>query len=171
MYTVASSRSSTSALHPVPADMAFSPELQLTVTPRVTQSVFGVGLSADDPGTTTEPCRTVTLLTAPAGPAGPPGPAGPAGPCGPTGPAGSWPGAKSERRSERFATLAEFTALFRSFAFVTALGLSWSVPTLFRGSALIAATLVPVSATRSAMQATTIAGEGRQRKMLRMSAP
>ena len=37
----------------------------------------------DDPGTVTEPCRTVTLLTSPAGPAGPAAPAGPAGPAGP----------------------------------------------------------------------------------------
>jgi len=83
MYTVASSRSSESALQPVPAEIAFSPELQFTATPRVTHSVFGVGLSPDDPGTVTEPCRTVTLLTSPAGPAGPAAPAGPAGPAGP----------------------------------------------------------------------------------------
>src|SRR5262245_42620576 len=104
MYTVASSRSSASALQPVPADIAFSPELQLVFTVRVTQRVFGVGLSDADPGTDTDAWRTVTGPTTPAGPAGPvapAAPAGPAGPCGPTGPAGSWPGAKSERSRDQ----------------------------------------------------------------------
>ena len=48
---------------------------------------------------------------------------GPAGPCGPT---EIWPAAKSTARSEAFFTFAELTALF----------FSWTVPTLFRGSAV-----------------------------------
>jgi hypothetical protein len=52
--------------------------------------------------------------------------------------------------------------LFLSFGFVTAPVLSWAVPTEFGASACTAATLVPVSATSSAMQATTIAGDGRR---------
>jgi hypothetical protein len=47
---------------------------------------------------------------------------------------------------------------------VTALSLIWSVPTLFRGSAETAATLVPPSATSRAMQATTIDGDSLRRR-------
>ena len=43
IQTVASSRSLTSALQPVPAEIAFSPEAQSTERPRVIQVVFGVG--------------------------------------------------------------------------------------------------------------------------------
>ena len=127
---------------------------------------------------------------APDGPRGPAGPAGPAGPCGPVGPAGSWPGAKSTRVSELFATFAELTALFAIFGFVTeallilaattallaifaavtALFLSCGVPTLLFASWLTAATLVPPSETRRAKQATIIAGDGRRRRV-RISDP
>jgi hypothetical protein len=104
---------------------------------------------------------TRSIWLTPGGPAGPAAPVAPAGPCGPVGPAGSWPGAKSARTSDRFATFADVTTLFLSFAFVTAPFRSWAVPTLFLGSWLTAATLVPPSATPSAMQARTNAGEGR----------
>ena len=53
-------------------------------------------------------------------------PDAPGGPCGPAGPAGIWPGAKSAARRVAFLTFAELTALF----------LSCTVPTLFRGSAV-----------------------------------
>jgi hypothetical protein len=66
--------------------------------------------------------------------------------------------------------LAELTALFASFGFVTAAFLSCGVPTLFRASWLTAATLVPPSATRSARHATIIAGDGRRTRFL-MSSP
>src|SRR5205085_10601508 len=56
-------------------------------------------------------------------PVAPGGPCGPAGPCGPL---GIWPGAKSTARSEAFFTFAELTALF----------FSCTVPTLLRGSAV-----------------------------------
>jgi hypothetical protein len=62
---------------------------------------------------------------------------------------------------ELLATFAPLTALALIFGPVTAFFLSCLAPTLFRGSAWIAATLVPPSANASAMQATTIAGEGR----------
>jgi hypothetical protein len=52
--------------------------------------------------------------------------------------------------SEWFLTLLEMTALF----------LSWLVPTLPLGRALITATPVPVVARKSATQATIIAGDG-----------
>ena len=94
----------------------------------------------------------------------------PGGPCGPVGPAGSWPGAKSDRSSDLFATFAELIALFLIFGFVTALFLSCGVPTLFLASCVAAAMLVPPSATSSARQATTIAGEGRRKSFL-MSYP
>ena len=90
----------------------------------------------------------------------------PAGPCGPTGPAGSWPGAKSDRSSERFATFEELTALLRIFGFVTAPLTSCGVLTVLRPSWVTAATLVPPSATRSARQATTMAGDGRRNRFL-----
>jgi hypothetical protein len=74
--------------------------------------------------------------------------------------------------SDWFATFVEFTELFLSFAFVTAaflifgvvtaLFLSCAVPTLFLATWLTAATPVPPSATSSAIQATTIAGDGRR---------
>jgi hypothetical protein len=66
--------------------------------------------------------------------------------------------------------LAELTALFASFGFVTALFFSCGVPTLFLASWLTAATLVPPSATSSAMHATIIAGDGRRTRFL-MSSP
>jgi hypothetical protein len=44
---------------------------------------------------------------------------------------------------------------------VTAPALSWTGPTEFGARAFTAATLVPPSATISAMHATTIAGDGR----------
>ncbi len=60
------------------------------------------------------------------------------------------------------------TALFLIFGVVTALLLSCDVPTLFAANWLTAATLVPPSATSSATEATTIAGEGRwSRRILR----
>jgi hypothetical protein len=62
------------------------------------------------------------------------------------------PDLKSALTSERFLTFAEVTALF----------FSWGVPTLFRASCETAAMLVPVSATNSATQATTRAGDGRR---------
>jgi hypothetical protein len=66
--------------------------------------------------------------------------------------------------------LTDVTALLASFAFVTAFGLSCAVPTLFLASWLTAAKLVPPSDTRSAIQATIIAGDGR-RGSLRMMSP
>jgi poly(3-hydroxybutyrate) depolymerase len=48
-----------------------------------------------------------------------------------------------------------------TFEEMTAFFLSCFVPTLFRGNAWIAATLVPASATPRAIQAITIAGDGR----------
>ncbi len=84
-------------------------------------------------------------------PAGPADPAGPGGPCTPLGPLGIWPDLKSRANSDPFLTLAETTALF----------LSWSVPMLLRGTATAtAAMLVPPSATSSAIEATTIDGDG-----------
>jgi hypothetical protein len=62
---------------------------------------------------------------------------------------------------ELLATFAPFTAFALIFRPVTAFFFSCLAPTLFRGSAWIAATLVPPSATVRARQATTIAGEGR----------
>ena len=59
------------------------------------------------------------------------------------------------------AILAPVTLRFLIFAAVTAFALIWAVPTEFGASAVTAATLVPVSATPSAMHATTIAGDGR----------
>jgi hypothetical protein len=62
------------------------------------------------------------------------------------------------------ALLASFdalTALFLIFGVVTALLLSCEVPTLLAANWLTAATLVPPSATSSAMEATTNAGDGR----------
>src|SRR5829696_198832 len=95
----------------------------------------------------------------PAGPAGPAAPAGPAGPCGPGAPAGTWPALKSARTREPFATLRLVTALF----------LSWAVPTLLFGSvAWYAATPVPVSANISARHAITMDGVGRIRRMTLM---
>jgi hypothetical protein len=58
---------------------------------------------------------------------------------------------KSTASSERFFTFAEMTALL----------FSWGVPTLNSGTLPTAAMLVPPSATSSAIEATTIAGDGR----------
>ena len=73
--------------------------------------------------------------------------------------------------SERFSTLepviafrailAPVTFAFLIFAAVTAFGLICAVPTELGASAVTAATLVPVSAMPRAMQAMTIAGDGR----------
>jgi hypothetical protein len=58
---------------------------------------------------------------------------------------------KSTASSDLFLTFADTTALLRS----------WTVPTLFLGTSWdTAATLVPPSATSSARQATTMAGDG-----------
>jgi F0F1-type ATP synthase assembly protein I len=54
------------------------------------------------------------------------------------------------------------TALFLILALVTALSFSCGVPTLFLATCVAAAMPVPLSATRSARHATTIAGEGRR---------
>jgi hypothetical protein len=62
-------------------------------------------------------------------------------------------------------------ALFRIFGFVTAPVLSCRGPTLLGASWLTAAKLVPVNATRRAMQATTMAGDGRRRSKSRMDTP
>jgi hypothetical protein len=97
----------------------------------------------------------------PVGPRAPAAPAGPGGPTGPRGPAGIWPLAKSMRSSEWFFTLPVVTAFAAIFEFVTALFLSWAVPTLFRAS-VTAAALVPASETSSAMQAITVAGDSRR---------
>jgi hypothetical protein len=81
--------------------------------------------------------------------------------------------------SERLRTLRPVTALLRSFGFVTAPLFSSDVltafgricagPTEFRGASTVtAATLVPPSATSSARQATTIAGDGRCSRSLCM---
>jgi hypothetical protein len=59
------------------------------------------------------------------------------------------------------AILADVTALLAIFAAVTALFFSCALPTLFFGTAWTAAMLVPVSAMSSAVQAMTIAGDGR----------
>jgi hypothetical protein len=53
-------------------------------------------------------------------------------------------------------------------AVVTAFALICAVPTEFGASAETAATLVPVSATRRAMHATTMAGDGLWRINLSM---
>src|SRR5919198_4187173 len=91
----------------------------------------------------------------PAGPAGPAGPCGPAGPAGPAGPRGICPDLKSARSKDPFLTFEETTAL----------SLSWSVPTLFLGTATAtAATPVPPRATSSASAATTIDGDGLMRR-------
>ena len=60
-----------------------------------------------------------------------------------------------------FAIFAEFTALPAIFGAVTALFLIFAVPTLLSGTFATAATPVPPSAASSAIDATTIAGEGR----------
>jgi hypothetical protein len=66
------------------------------------------------------------------------------------------------------AILALVTALLAILAAVTALFLSCAVPTLFFGTeASTAAMLVPVRATSNALHATTIAGDGARRMMLR----
>src|SRR5919197_3646491 len=106
---------------------------------------------------------------APAGPAGPAGPrspvaprapaapAGPAGPRSPRGPRGSCPALKSLLSNERGFTLGD----------VTAFALSCAVPTLLRGMRSWAYA-PPPSASSSAMNATTIAGDGRCDVMCRM---
>ena len=81
-------------------------------------------------------------------------PEAPGGPAGPCGPAGIWPRAKSAARREASFTFAELTALF----------FSWTVPTLFRGSALETAKAVPLSEITRATDATTSAGEGGRRR-------
>jgi hypothetical protein len=58
---------------------------------------------------------------------------------------------KSTASSDRFFTFAEMTALL----------FSWGVPTLSSGTLTTAAIPVPLSATSSAIEATTIAGAGR----------
>jgi hypothetical protein len=106
--------------------------------------------------------------------------------------AGSTPDAKSELVSVPLATFALVTALLAIFAEVTALlaifadvtallailaevtalFFSWALPTLFFGTvASTAAMLVPVSAISSAVQAITIAGDGRCRMILRTLNP
>src|SRR6476619_149743 len=160
-----SSRPAASVLQSVPPEIARSLPLQSDVTRELLNAPF----SAVPPSTTTDAVRSVTAPITPAGPAAPAGPAGPtapADPCGPTGPAGSWPGAKSERSSDRAATFAEFTALFLIFGLDTAASFSCSVPTLFRPSCVTAAMPVPPSATSNARHATTIAGEGRRKSFL-----
>ena len=59
------------------------------------------------------------------------------------------------------AIFAPVTLRFLSFGVVTAAVRSCGVPTEFGASAETAATLVPPSATSSAMHATTMAGDGR----------
>src|SRR5437867_1209968 len=61
----------------------------------------------------------------PAGPWSPLSPFGPCGPGGPAGPAGTWPALKSFLSSDPSFTFGDVTALF----------LSWGVPTLLLGSA------------------------------------
>ena len=156
-------------LQSVPPEIARSLPLQSDVTRELLYAPF----SAVPPSTTTEAVRSVIAPITPAGPAGPAAPAapaGPAGPCGPTGPAGSWPGAKSERSSDRAATFVEFTALFLILGLDTAPSFSCGVPTLFLASCVAAAMPVPPSATSNARHATTIAGEGRRKSFL-MSYP
>ena len=63
-----------------------------------------------------------------------------------------------------FPSFALLTALFASFGFVTAFAFSCDVPTLFFGTAVTAATLVPPSATSSARPATTMDGDGRRQR-------
>jgi hypothetical protein len=87
------------------------------------------------------------------------------------GPAGSCPGAKSDRSSDLAATFAELTALFLIFGFVTAPSLSCGVPTLFLASCVAAAMPVPLRATSSAIQAMTMAGEGRRKTFLMSYSP
>jgi hypothetical protein len=62
------------------------------------------------------------------------------------------------------ATFGEVMAFAFTFTPVTAFLLSCFAPTLFLGNAWIAATLVPPSATVSAMQATTMAGDSLSRR-------
>src|SRR2546428_13469656 len=78
MPTVASARLSLSSLHPLVAEIAFSPESQLTETERV----WNLPSSFVGSAIVTDPVRTVTELITPAVPAGPAAPAGPAGPGG-----------------------------------------------------------------------------------------
>ena len=79
-------------------------------------------------------------------------------------PAGIWPDAKSAFCSEPFFTFDPVTALFAIFGLVTALFLSAAVLTLFDGAvADTAAMLVPPRATRSAIDAITVAGVIRKR--------
>jgi hypothetical protein len=69
---------------------------------------------------------------------------------------------KSALSNEPFFTFEEMTALLRS----------WRVPTLFLGTASVAATPAPLRATSRAIHATTSAGDGRLlRMMLRIDAP
>ena len=66
------------------------------------------------------------------------------------------------------ASFAPVTLRFLILVAVTALALICAVPTEFGARAETAATLVPVSATPSAMHETTIAGDGRCLMSLRM---
>ena len=120
-------------------------------------------------GIETDCVRTVIAPITPAGPAGPPRQR--------TGRPGGALRADWARReaglarspsgaATALATFAELTALFLIFGFVTALSLSCGVPTLFLASCVAAAMPVPPSATSSARQATTIAGEGRRKSFL-----
>src|SRR5438270_12566696 len=86
----------------------------------------------------------------PVGPFAPWAPGAPGGPGGPTLPRGSWLAAKST-----FSSAWSFT-----FDDVTAFAWSCLLPTLFAGR-LEAAYPVPASATRSAIDAMTVAGDGR----------
>src|SRR5215210_5969189 len=94
-------------------------------------------------------------VTAPGGPAGP---AGPARPRGPGLRAVRW---RSASRIWPFLIFAEVTALF----------LSWTVPTLRGASAETVAKPVSASATISAIAATTSAGLGLKRRMTLMQTP
>ncbi|TML21759.1 MAG: hypothetical protein E6G20_12690 [Actinobacteria bacterium] len=58
-----------------------------------------------------------------------------------------------------------------TFVVVTALFFSWALPTLFRGNAETAATLVPVRATSRASPATTIDGDGLMLRRAPMGSP
>ena len=124
IQTVVSSRSFTSSLHEVPAEIAFS---------RVAGALHGPGavgrIGACHRERRTEAVRTVI------GPIRPGSPLAPGGPGAPGGPAGSWFGAKSTLSSERFLTLALVTAPEASFALVTADDFSCAVPTLLGASA------------------------------------
>src|SRR5579859_129510 len=88
------------------------------------------------PPLTSAHCVAAPAPGAPAGPVGPRAPAAPGapgGPTGPRGPTGIWPFAKSTRSSEWFLTLVVVTAFPAILELVTALFLSWAVPTLFDG--------------------------------------